>query len=52
MAASGAHIVYLRDGRTQRFRVEIGPLDSVAQADAVMDRALAYGIPDARIVVD
>lgn len=52
MAALGAHIVYLKEGRSHRFRVDIGPLPSVAQADAVLERALAIGIPDARIVVD
>jgi rare lipoprotein A len=52
LAASGAHIVYLTEGRTHQFRVDVGPLPSIAQADAVLDRALAYGIPDARIVVE
>jgi hypothetical protein len=40
------------EGRTQHFRVEVGPLPDVARADAVLDKALASGIPDARIVVD
>jgi len=52
MAAAGARIVHVRDGRTTRFRVEIGPLPDVAHADSVMETALASGIPDARIVVD
>jgi rare lipoprotein A len=52
LAAAGAHIVYLTQGRTHQFRVDVGPLPSIAQADAVLDRALAYGIPDARIVVE
>jgi rare lipoprotein A len=52
MGRNGAYIVSTRDGRTRRFRVEIGPLADVAQADAVLDQALASGIPDARIVVD
>jgi rare lipoprotein A len=52
MAAVGARIVKLTDGRRHHFRVEVGPLPNVAQADAVLQRALAYGIPDARIVVD
>jgi rare lipoprotein A len=52
MAAYGAHIVYLVQGRTRQFRVDVGPLPSIPQADAVLDRALAHGIPDARIVVE
>jgi rare lipoprotein A len=52
MAAFGAHIVNLVQGRTRQFRVDVGPLPDVARADAVLERALAYGIPDARIVVD
>lgn len=52
MAWAGAHIVSLVDGRAHLFRVEIGPLADVAQADAVLDKALMAGIPDAKIVVD
>lgn len=52
MAGAGARIVSSVDGRTRRFRVEVGPLPDAAQADAVLDQALASGIPDARIVVD
>ena len=52
MAAAGARIVSMTDGRTHRYRVEVGPLPDTAQADAVLDQALASGIPDARIVVD
>ncbi|HVY18247.1 MAG TPA: RlpA-like double-psi beta-barrel domain-containing protein [Rhodopila sp.] len=52
MAAAGAHIVYLTSGRGQQFRVDVGPLPSIARADAVLDQALALGIPDARIVVE
>jgi rare lipoprotein A len=52
MAGTGAHIVYVTQGRTTQFRVDCGPLSSIAQADAVLDRAFAYGIPDARIVVE
>jgi rare lipoprotein A len=47
-----AHIVSMVEGRTRRFRVEVGPLPDVAHADAVLDQAQAAGIPDARIVVD
>jgi rare lipoprotein A len=52
MGRSGAYIVSVFEGRTQRFRVEVGPLASVAAADALLDQALASGIPDAKIVVD
>ncbi len=52
MSPNNASIVTVVDGRTKRFRVEVGPLPSVPAADAVLDRALASGIPDARIMVD
>jgi rare lipoprotein A len=52
MSGAGAQIVSMFDRRTHLFRVEIGPLPDVAHADAVLDQALAAGIPDARIVVD
>ena len=52
MAGYEARIVSALDGRTRRYRVEIGPLADVARADAVLDHALASGIPDARIVVN
>ena len=52
MASVGAKIATVTQGRTRRFRVDVGPLPDVASADAVLDRALALGIPDARIVVD
>lgn len=45
-------IVPIRNGRARTFRVQIGPIGSVAQADAALDQALAAGIPDARIVVE
>jgi rare lipoprotein A len=51
-AGLGAHITQVNEGRTQQFRVEAGPLDDVRQADAILDQALAAGIPDARIVVE
>jgi rare lipoprotein A len=49
---AGARILPVFKGRNRRFLVEVGPLPDVAAADAVLDRALASGIPDARIVVD
>jgi rare lipoprotein A len=53
MAAAGAFIVTERQGRSRRqYRVQIGPVPDVAHADAILDQALASGIPDARIVVD
>ncbi len=52
MAAAGARIVTFRQGRIREYRVEIGPVQDVASADAILLRALAAGIPDARIVVD
>jgi rare lipoprotein A len=52
MAGAGAQIFSVVDGRTHRFRVEIGPLPDVDHADAVLEQALASGIPDARIMVD
>jgi rare lipoprotein A len=45
-------IVPFREGRTRRYRVEMGPFPDVAQAEAAQSRALASGVPDARIVVD
>jgi rare lipoprotein A len=52
MSAAGAEIVPFSEGRAPRFRVEIGPLSDVSRADAVLDQALASGIPDARIVIE
>ena len=52
MNGAGAQIVSISDRRTHLFRVEIGPLADVAHADAILEQALAAGIPDARIVVD
>ncbi len=52
MSRYGAQIITIFEGRTRRFRVEVGPFADIAGADAVLDQALASGIPDARIVVD
>lgn len=38
--------------RDRAYRVRIGPLPSVATADAVLDRALRAGVADARIVAE
>ncbi|MGE0222714.1 MAG: RlpA-like double-psi beta-barrel domain-containing protein [Acetobacteraceae bacterium] len=48
----GPRIIRISQGRTRQFRVEVGPFDDVARAEAVLDQALAAGIPDARIVVE
>lgn len=45
-------IVSLSEGRTRKFRVEIGPVADVRQAERMLDQAFAAGIPDARIVVE
>ncbi|HYM32027.1 MAG TPA: septal ring lytic transglycosylase RlpA family protein [Candidatus Cybelea sp.] len=37
---------------TEFFRVRIGPLQSVDQADGMLDRVIGLGQPDAHIVVD
>jgi rare lipoprotein A len=34
------------------FRVRLGPLPSVADADAMLEKVIASGFPDARVVVD
>jgi len=39
-------------GRAAKFRVRIGPLGSVAAADAALDQVLRAGVSDARIVVE
>lgn len=52
MRSAGAHTVPVLDGHTFRFRVEVGPFQDVPHADAVLDQALAHGIPDARILID
>jgi hypothetical protein len=52
MGRAGARIVTVFNGRTREYRVEIGPIPDTGQADAILLQALAYGIPDARIVID
>jgi peptidoglycan lytic transglycosylase len=39
-------------GRSQLYRVRIGPIGSVAEFDALAARLTALGIPDARLVTD
>jgi rare lipoprotein A len=52
LAGLAPSIESIFDGRAQSFRVMIGPLGSVAAADAAVDRAVRAGIVDARIVVE
>jgi rare lipoprotein A len=52
LAGLGPRIEQSFDGRGAGFRLMIGPLGSVAEADAVVDRAIRAGIADARIVVE
>jgi rare lipoprotein A len=52
LAGLGPRIERSFDGRDAGFRVMIGPLGSVAEADSVVDRAIRAGVVDARIVVE
>jgi len=52
VASLGADIVSRFEGRLQLFRVIIGPLTSVEQADKVLDQVIRAGVTDARIVVE
>jgi rare lipoprotein A len=52
LAGLGPRIERVSDGRAQGYRVMIGPLGSVAEADATVDQAIRAGVPDARIVVE
>ena len=52
VAALGANVVSQHENGTQVYRVLIGPLNSVQQADSVLDQVLASGVTDARIVVE
>jgi rare lipoprotein A len=52
LAGQAPRVERIFDGRERRFRVMIGPLDSVAAADVAVDRAIRAGIVDARIVVE
>ncbi len=47
-----ARIERSRIGRSENYRVAIGPFTSLAAADAALDRALKGGVTDARIVVE
>jgi hypothetical protein len=51
VARLGATIVNQTHGRGESFEVTIGPIPDVAQADRLLDEAVASGIQAARIVV-
>jgi SPOR domain len=51
VAQLGATIVSDMHARTETFRVTIGPIQDAAQADRLLDEALARGVTDPRIVV-
>jgi len=51
VAALGAFVETERRGRDTTYRVRIGPLASVAEADDMLDRAIRSGISEARIYV-
>jgi rare lipoprotein A len=52
MRDMGASIDRIFDGRVRRFRVRVGPVATVREADQTLRDALGRGIPDARIVVE
>jgi rare lipoprotein A len=52
LAGLGPRIEQVSGGRVSGYRVMIGPLGSVAEADAMVDQAIRAGVPDARIVVE
>jgi rare lipoprotein A len=52
VAGSGARIVDIPQGRTTTYRVIIGPLTTVEEADRVLDQVIGAGVTDARIVVE
>ena len=47
----GARVVATGEGRRSSFRVEIGPLADVREADSMLDRVLGAGVTEARILV-
>ncbi len=52
MADVPAQVRRTGQGRAPAFQVRAGPYDDVAAADNALDRALANGVTDARIVVE
>lgn len=51
-AAIGARVEAIGPRNRQSFRVRVGPLPSVAEADRALERTLRAGVSEARIVVD
>ncbi len=51
LSGIGARVERVREGRSDRYLVRAGPFPSVAAADVALDRAMAAGVTDARIVV-
>jgi rare lipoprotein A len=51
-ARIGAHVEATGPRGRQTFRVRIGPLPNVAEADRALERTLRGGVSEARIVVD
>jgi peptidoglycan lytic transglycosylase len=49
---ASAFVVPPPAGRSQLYRVRVGPVGSVAEFDALSARLAALGIPDARLVTD
>jgi rare lipoprotein A len=52
VAGLGARIDNRHENGSLVYRVLIGPINSVQQADSVLDQVLAAGVTDARIVVE
>lgn len=46
------HLSQTKSGATTLFRVRFGPMTNVAEADKLLDRLIANGYDDARVVVD
>ncbi len=47
-----AQVTPVRVGSNQFYRVRMGPLTSVEQADSLLEQVIGAGYPDAKIVVD
>jgi rare lipoprotein A len=52
LSGTGARVERALIGNTTSFSVRIGPLSSVAQADATLDQVVRSGVTDASIVVE
>ncbi|MBS0559083.1 MAG: SPOR domain-containing protein [Proteobacteria bacterium] len=50
VGGAGARIEEIRNGRTRSYRVRIGPLATIAEADAALDQVIGAGVTDARII--